>query len=203
MAEPNAGWTPGDSAPASGVPAAGAEASAATAPAGWQTPPEVVGPAPGIRFGSYGARFVAYLIDGLILGVVVTAAILVWAAAALFAAQAAIATAENVGDAVGAAFAGTFLAVFAIVLVVTLGYFPFFWARGGQTPGMKPFGLRVVRDKDGGPLGAGTAILRLLGLYVSGLVLYLGFIWVFIDKRRRGWHDLIAGTVVIEDARRS
>ena len=34
----------------------------------------------------------------------------------------------------------------------------------------------------------------------SAAVVYLGFAWVFIDARRRGWHDLIAGTVVIEKA---
>jgi uncharacterized RDD family membrane protein YckC len=82
--------------------------------------------------------------------------------------------------------------------LVSFLYFPFFWARGGQTPGMRVFRLRVVRDADGGPIGWGPAILRLIGFWVSSAVFYLGFIWIFIDKRRRGWHDLIAGTVVIE-----
>jgi uncharacterized RDD family membrane protein YckC len=82
--------------------------------------------------------------------------------------------------------------------VVTLGYFPWFWVRDGATPGMKMQNLRVVRDADGGPLSVGQAILRLIGYWVSGAVFYLGFIWIFIDKRRRGWHDLIAGTVVIK-----
>ena len=45
----------------------------------------------------------------------------------------------------------------------------------------------------------GSALLRLLGLYViDGLVFYLGFIWIFVDKRKRCWHDLIAGTVVVK-----
>ena len=84
------------------------------------------------------------------------------------------------------------------IFVVTIGYFPFFWARGGATPGMKMFGLFVVRDVDGGPISGGQAVLRLVGYWVSGLVFYLGYIWVFVDKRRRGWHDLIAGTVVVQ-----
>ena len=29
-------------------------------------------------------------------------------------------------------------------------------------------------------------------------VFYLGYIWIFIDKRKRGWFDLIAGTVVVK-----
>ena len=30
------------------------------------------------------------------------------------------------------------------------------------------------------------------------MVFYIGFIWIFIDKRKRGWFDLIAGTVAIK-----
>ena len=59
-------------------------------------------------------------------------------------------------------------------------------------------GIKVVRDVDGGPVSMGSAILRLLGYWISGLVFYLGFIWIFIDKRKRGWFDLIAGTVVVK-----
>jgi uncharacterized RDD family membrane protein YckC len=84
------------------------------------------------------------------------------------------------------------------MLFVILMYFPFFWARAGQTPGMWPFGLRVVRDQDGGPIGWGTALLRMLGMYVASAVFYLGFIWILVDNRRRGFHDLIAGTVVVK-----
>jgi uncharacterized RDD family membrane protein YckC len=84
------------------------------------------------------------------------------------------------------------------VFAVSIGYFPWFWARSGATPGMTAMGLRVVRDRDGGPISGGQAILRLIGYVINGLVLYLGFIWIFVDKRRRGWHDLIAGTVVIK-----
>ena len=46
----------------------------------------------------------------------------------------------------------------------------------------------------------GDGLLRLLGLWVAGAVFYLGYIWIFIDKRRRGWQDLIAGTIVIRQA---
>jgi uncharacterized RDD family membrane protein YckC len=55
-----------------------------------------------------------------------------------------------------------------------------------------------VRDRDGGRIGWKTSSLRLLGLYVACSVFYLGLVWIFIDKRRRGWHDLIASTVVIQ-----
>ena len=79
-----------------------------------------------------------------------------------------------------------------------LVYFPYFWAKDGQTIGNRQMGIRVVRDVDGGPVSMGPAILRLVGYWISGVVFYIGYIWIFIDKRRRGWFDLIAGTVVVK-----
>ncbi len=58
----------------------------------------------------------------------------------------------------------------------------------------------MVRDAEGGPVSGGTALLRLLATGHQ-VVFYIGFIGIFVDKRRRGWHDLIAGTVVIEQYR--
>jgi uncharacterized RDD family membrane protein YckC len=160
----------------------------------WATPTEPVGPAPGIQFAPHGARLVAYIIDGLIIGFVVTA---LWLVASVVFASGVTIEGEQVTSVSGGA-AGGFLVIFLIGLVIAFLYFPFFWARGGQTPGMMPFGLRVVRDRDGSEFGWGTALLRLVGLWISAIVFYLGFIWIFIDQRRRGWHDLIAGTVVVK-----
>ena len=84
------------------------------------------------------------------------------------------------------------------IIVVSVGYFPYFWARTGQTPGMSAMKIKVVRDADGGPLTTGQAILRLIGLWIGLAVFYIGVIWIFVDKRKRGWQDLIGGTVVIE-----
>jgi uncharacterized RDD family membrane protein YckC len=154
----------------------------------WQAPEPVVGPASGYEFGGFGERLIAYLVDVLIVTFLVIAIIIL---AGLV---------VGVGAAGGSgllAVAGILVIVVA-VLVVPFAYFPYFWARTGQTPGMKIFGLRVVRDIDGGPIDGGAALLRLIGYWVSSLVFYLGFIWIFIDKRKRGWHDLIAGTVVVK-----
>jgi uncharacterized RDD family membrane protein YckC len=41
------------------------------------------------------------------------------------------------------------------------------------------------------------AVLRFIGYFVSSLVFDLGFIWVAFEPRKRGWHDMIAGTVII------
>ncbi len=160
----------------------------------WQQPTEVAGPAPGIRFAGYAPRLVAYIIDGILLGLAITVLSVV---AVLMLGLGATSTDQGTTTVSGGSVLGFFI-VLLIVFVVTVFYFPFFWARGGQTPGMRLFRLRVVRDRDGGPISGGTAMIRLIGLWISGAVFYLGYIWVFIDGRRRGWHDLLAGTVVIE-----
>jgi uncharacterized RDD family membrane protein YckC len=80
-------------------------------------------------------------------------------------------------------------------LVLGVVYFTTFWVLAGQTPGMGVTGLRVVRT-DGSPVTVGSAILRFLCYFVSG-ILFLGFVWVLFDKKRQGWHDKIARTYVI------
>lgn len=171
-------------------------------PTGWQQPTELAGPAPGVAFAGHGARLGAYLLDAIILGVVVTAIVVLsmlpiigtilgrvgdqpdyWSDSTTW---------SQLGGGIGLAILGGIVAS-----LVGLVYFPWFWARGGQTPGMRAAGIRVVRDRDGGPVGGGAAILRLVGLWISGAVFYLGYVWVLIDVRRRGWHDLLAGTCVI------
>ncbi|MDA8238197.1 MAG: RDD family protein [Chloroflexi bacterium] len=153
-------------------------------------PPEPLGPAPGVRLASHGARLVASIVDGILVGVMVT----VVAVALPFLTAGLVVS----GAPVLAAVVG--LLVIVAAFLVTLGYFPWFWAHGGATPGMRMFSLRLVRDRDGGPLGRGEAILRLVELWISGAVLYLGFVWILVDRRRRGWHDLIAGTVMVQPA---
>lgn len=160
----------------------------------WQVPAEEPGPAPGVMFAPHGERLIAYIVDGLIVGLVMLVGILVFVGAVLVGSGVGTTTTPTVNPM--AAIGGILFIV--LVLVVGIGYFPFFWARRGQTPGMKMFRLYVVRDRDGGPISGGQALLRLVGYWINGIVFYIGFIWVFIDSRRRGWHDLIAGTVVIK-----
>ena len=153
---------------------------------GWQMPDEPAGPAPGILFGGFGERLLAYIVDALIVGFVV----------GLVAAFGGISLGLGIaGDSGLAVVTGIFILIVAVI--VSVGYFPWFWVRDGQTPGLRLLGLRVVRDVDGGPITGMQALLRLIGYWISGAVFYLGYIWILIDKRKRGWHDLIAGTVVI------
>jgi len=61
------------------------------------------------------------------------------------------------------------------------------------------FGLKIIDEKTGGKPSKGHMIGRYFGNYVSGLILALGFIWIAFDKRKQGWHDKLAGTLVIRE----
>ena len=168
----------------------------------WPAPAEPAGPAPGVLFAGHGARLGAYIIDAIIVGTVASVAMIAVAlplAGDLF--RIALDDPDRLKvPATWAELGGQILAFIVGSLVIGLLamlYFPFFWARGGATPGMMAAGIRVVNDRDGSPIGWGPALLRLVGMWVSGAVFYLGFVWILVDSRRRGWHDLIAGTCVI------
>jgi uncharacterized RDD family membrane protein YckC len=168
----------------------------------WPAPVEPAGPAPGVQFAGHGARLGAYVIDAIVVGTVTSALFLVVALPLLGGLiGTAINDPESLKDPSTWAGFGAGLGVFVlgalVISILALLYFPFFWARGGATPGMRVAGIRVVNDRDGTPLGWGAALLRLVGYWVSGAVFSLGFIWILVDSRRRGWHDLLAGTCVI------
>ena len=75
-------------------------------------------------------------------------------------------------------------------------YFATFWSTVGQTPGMRAMDLRVTLA--GGQLpGLGRSLVRVAGLALAIVPLFAGFLPVLFDDRRRGLHDLLAGTVVV------
>jgi uncharacterized RDD family membrane protein YckC len=78
-----------------------------------------------------------------------------------------------------------------------------FWIARQATPGKMLIGARIVDAETGAPLTRRQAIVRYLGYYVSLFGLGIGFLWVGWDRRKQGWHDKLAGTVVIRDRRRS
>ena len=80
--------------------------------------------------------------------------------------------------------------------LLALAYFAGMWAWKGTTVGGVVLGLKVVR-LDGRPVTFTVALVRGLGAALSVIVLFLGFLWIAWDPDKQGWHDRIAGTVVI------
>ena len=72
-----------------------------------------------------------------------------------------------------------------------------FWVARGATPGKMAISAQVVDARTGNKPTTGQSIGRYLGYYVSTIPLGLGLLWVGIDPKKQGWHDKLAGTVVV------
>jgi len=88
------------------------------------------------------------------------------------------------------------IAYYLLLTLLNMVYFTYFHGITGQTPGKIVLGLRVIRTT-GDDMTWGIAFLRWIGYVISKLVLYLGFVWIAFHPRKRGWHDMIAGTCVV------
>jgi len=136
-------------------------------PAGYPPPDYAYGP----RYAGFWIRLVATIIDGFILAAITVVCVI------------------------------TIVGVLALPFV-WLGYKPALWWKRGGTFGQTMLGLRVVRAIDGGPIDGGMAVVRAIVYYVewflsSWLIGLIGFAWAAFEPRKRAWHDMAAGTVVI------
>ena len=72
-----------------------------------------------------------------------------------------------------------------------------FWIYRQATPGKMAIGAKIVDEKTLGKPSTGQLVIRYLGYYVSIIPLMLGILWVGFDARKQGWHDKLAGTLVV------
>ena len=150
---------------------------------------------PQIKLASIGKRWLAILIDGVIVAIptmivmVIIGGFLTLESAMLSRDEALLAEAIS-------QFQNDF---FIINLLVSAAYNLFFMTRfNGQTPGKMMLGLRAIK-KNGKRFTLVDALLRnVIGYTLSGMFL-LGYLWALLDKQSQTWHDKIAGTVVIDE----
>lgn len=186
------------------------------APSAWVVPEVRPGPAPGYAFVGFWRRFWAFLLDGLILGIPTWIIALPLILSQLSSADLAAFSSKNLfvvdpssgqlvenpqaaaelNAAMGHVFAGA-IWIWIALFVIQLLYFTVFWSRRGGTPGQQLLGAQVRNETDGSRITLKRAVLRYFGYIVSIWIIYIGFIWVAFDARKQGWHDKIAGTVVV------
>lgn len=86
-----------------------------------------------------------------------------------------------------------------IGFVALVAYHTFFLSFYSSTPGKMLFGLRVVNEKTGEKLNFGKALGRSLSYFVSSIAFGFGYLKIALDKEKhKGWHDSLAGTVVLQ-----
>jgi uncharacterized RDD family membrane protein YckC len=142
-----------------------------------------------LRYEGLVTRGIAFAIDAAIIDLV---AIVVAGAVAL--ALSVLSVSKDSLDTVLIAVGGV------LFLAWSVGYFVTFWSTTGQTPGSRLMRIKVCADDDdGGVLRPRRAALRFAGLVLAAIPLLAGFLPILFDERRRGLHDMLAGTVVVED----
>lgn len=97
----------------------------------------------------------------------------------------------------GPAFIHSYIMNLALQLFIFCVFSGLCWHYWSATPGKMLLRMKIVDAKTEGPMTPKQIGLRLLGYWPSCFLFFLGALWIGIDKKKRGWHDFIAGTVVI------
>jgi uncharacterized RDD family membrane protein YckC len=127
-----------------------------------------------VVYASFFERFVAVLIDGILVGI----------ASAV----------------VSGVFGGSGKALGNLVtMVLSCSYYVYFISQRGATIGKLAMRLRVQNEATGANLDVVSAILReVVGKFLSSMVLLLGYFWMLWDPKKQCWHDKIAKSVVVK-----
>ena len=159
---------------------------------------------PSVQFAGFWLRVVAYLIDGVIMGLGFMALFIPFAVmTGLTAALGSMHPGEDPRD-VGALLGGTFfLGLITVVALAILGgwlYHAKMESSSWQaTLGKKALNLRVT-DMAGARVTFGRATGRHFAKLITGLIpLGVGFALAGLTERRQALHDMLAGCLVLRD----
>jgi uncharacterized RDD family membrane protein YckC len=143
-----------------------------------------------MRYAGFWIRFVAYIIDSVILSVALS--IITVPLALVLGGSAMFTDPTAMGVTALLAIAGYGL----VTLFISFWYQGYFVSKRGGTPGKLILGLKIIHP-DGSMLSMGQAIGRFLCYLIDGLTLYIGFIMIGFDMEKRALHDRICDTRVI------
>ncbi|GAB6034702.1 RDD family protein [Galenea microaerophila] len=80
------------------------------------------------------------------------------------------------------------------LIAITYLYFTHFWLKTGQTPGLRTWHLRLVRE-DGSLLTRHDANVR---FFWAALLLPISWLWLFFSPKKQFLHDQLAHTKIID-----
>jgi uncharacterized RDD family membrane protein YckC len=141
-----------------------------------------------VQYQGVGIRFVAILIDSIILGIISYILIAIFAVSAI-----------SIDPSTGAVSIGSaYYAGIALIVVVYFLYYTLLEGHGGQTVGKMAVKIRVVREEDGSRIGYGEAAVRTILRVIDGLFAYLiGAILIWSSDKDQRLGDRVAHTVVV------
>jgi uncharacterized RDD family membrane protein YckC len=156
---------------------------------------EGVAPAVAMRYAGFWVRFLAVVIDTIIMMVVntITSSLMM---GGIVSPIPQITPGTNPMEVLPAIFA-VVGASMAVNTAISALYESLFIAYLAATPGKMAMGLKVIRA-NGSPVGIGRSFGRHFAKYISGLILGIGYIMAAFDTEKRGLHDMICDTRVIQ-----
>lgn len=162
------------------------------------------GVVPAVRtfhFGGFWIRFVASVLDGIIMAVGSGICSMLVFGSFMPRSMMGGGIGNNPSPDEALAMLGPMLGMMGISILLNLAigcaYETFFIARLGATPGKMALGLKVVRP-DGGPISAGRAAGRYFAKIISSMILMIGYIMAGFDSQKRALHDMICDTRVVK-----
>ena len=140
-----------------------------------------------VNYVGFWSRFIAALIDAIVVGVFVFIGMILSFVLGIIIGG----VSEDAGTLI-------FVLSYGVTTILSILYYPYMEASESQaTIGKQMLGMKVV-DLDGNRITFMKAFIRSpIGKFLSGIILYLGFLIIGFHSRKQGLHDMIAGTYVV------
>jgi uncharacterized RDD family membrane protein YckC len=139
------------------------------------------------RYAGFWIRFLARLIDGVLLYIVILPVTFLVMGMSAF---------DPSRQDFDSAFLARQMLLTLFNLVLAAGYEVFFLGNYSATPGKMAIGKKVILA-DGSRLTYGRALARHLSTYISFFTLMIGYIIAAFDDEKRALHDRICDTRVV------
>ncbi len=97
------------------------------------------------------------------------------------------------------AFVTSWLNNFFLQFATFLLYSGVCWYFWSATPGKILMQMKIVGTKSNQRMTTLQIFLRLCGYVISASCFIMGFLWIGLNKKKRGWHDYLADTIVVAD----
>lgn len=144
-----------------------------------------------VEYAGFWLRFVAYIIDSIVLYIPIYIIQLILGVGAGMNYDPENTRPEDI-------FTGAYFGAMFINIIIAWLYFAFLESSAKQaTVGKMALKLKVT-DMDGNRIGFGQATGRFFGKFVSSIILLIGFIMAGFTEKKQALHDILAGTLVIK-----
>lgn len=148
-----------------------------------------------VVYAGFWRRTAAFFIDAFIIVIVYYAIVI---ASTLALGLGGLATLENVDSLESGAIGGFIALIYLAYPIVSGLYFVGMESSGTQaTLGKMAVGIKVT-DGDGRRLGKARAVGRWASHLLCYITLYIGYIMAAFTNRKRGLHDMVASTLVVD-----